>query len=108
MCGAPIGRTIHPTLAAIVCRQTVNIIKSVRFTFFRAKIANGTKIIKETSFVMKIELKKQMKTNAKTNNRALFILFRSFRTNISKIAKFFKTSTTTIITKSKMIVSQLM
>lgn len=55
--GAPIGRTMHPTLAAMVCRETANIIKSARSTFFNARIENGTKIIKETSFVIKMELK---------------------------------------------------
>ena len=65
LCGAPIGRTIHPTLAEIVCRQTVMIIKSARRTFFSAIIENGTNNIKETSFVMKIELKKVINTNIK-------------------------------------------
>ena len=47
LCGAPIGRTIHPTLAAIVCSETVIIIKSILSNLFKAKIAKGTKIIKE-------------------------------------------------------------
>lgn len=93
LCGAPIGRTIHPTLAAIVCKETVKIIKSTLSTFFRANIANGTKIIKETSLVMNIELKKQINTNIKTSSRAFPILVNNFRTNISKIAKFLRIST---------------
>ena len=43
--GAPIGRTIHPTLAAMVCSETVGIIRSVLSSFFKANMANGTKII---------------------------------------------------------------
>ena len=64
--GAPIGRTIHPTLAAMVCRLTVNIIKSERFTFLNANIENGTKMINETSLVIKMELIKHVKTKTKT------------------------------------------
>lgn len=67
LCGAPIGRTMHPTLAAMVCRQTVKIIKSERLTFFKAKIENGTNMINETSFVMNIELKKQVNTRTRTS-----------------------------------------
>jgi hypothetical protein len=107
LCGAPIGSTIHPTFAAIVCRETVRIIKSVLSTFFNANIENGTNMIKETSFVMNIELKKQMNTKIKTSSRAFPILANNFLTKISKIAKFFKISTITIITKSRIIVSQL-
>ena len=106
--GAPIGRTIQPILAAIVCKDTVIIIKSNRATFLRANIEKGTKIINETSLVMNIELKKQVKTNNKTSSRVFRILANNLRTNISKIDKFFKTSTIIIITKSNMIVSQLM
>ena len=47
LCGAPIGNTIHPTLAAIVCKQTVITIKSARLTFFNDKIENGTNIIRD-------------------------------------------------------------
>ena len=67
LCGAPIGRIIHPTLAAIVCNPTVKIIKSILSTFFNAKMAKGTNIIRETSLVMNMELKKQVNTNNKTN-----------------------------------------
>ena len=80
LCGAPIGRTIHPTFAAMVCRETVNIIKSVRSIFFKANIANGTNIIKETSFVMNIELKKHMKTRSNRRLRVFPILFNNLRT----------------------------
>ena len=45
LCGAPIGRTIHPTLAAMVSKLTANIIKSSLSTFFKANNVNGTKII---------------------------------------------------------------
>ena len=106
--GAPIGRTIHPTLAAMVCSETVGIIRSVLSSFFKANMANGTKIINDTSLVMKIELKKQMKTNINTRPRVLLILTSNFRTKISKMARFFKTSTISIIAKSNIMVSQLM
>ena len=86
---------------------TVIIIKSARLTFFKAIIANGTNMIKETSFVMKTELKKQTKTSIETSPRVFPIFESNFRTNISKTARFFKISTITIITKSKIIVSQL-
>ena len=88
LCGAPIGRTIHPILAAIVCRETVNITKSILSTFFKANMANGTNMIKDTSLVMNMELKKQMKTNTKTSSLAFPILVNSFRTTISKTDKF--------------------
>ena len=107
LCGAPIGRSIHPTLAAIVCRETVITVKSILSTFLKANIANGTKTINETSFVMNIELKKQMKTKRKTRLRVVLILTNSLRTRISKTARFLRISTITIITKSNMIVSQL-
>ena len=108
LCGAPIGRTIHPTLAAMVSKLTANITKSSLSTFFKANKVNGTKIINETSFVMNIELKKQVKTKNSTSPRVFFTLFNSLRTNISKTDRFFKISTKTIITKRRMIVSQLM
>ena len=107
LCGAPIGRTIHPTLAAIVCIETVNIIKSSRLTFFKANIEKGTNIIKETSFVINIELKKQVKISKTTSSRVFLTLINNLRTIISKTDRFFKISTTIIITKSNMIVSQL-
>ena len=107
LCGAPIGRTIHPTLAAMVCKDTVNIVKSILSTFFKAKIEKGTKIISETSLVMKMELKKHVKTKTKTSPRTSPILVNSLRTKISKTARFFKISTIIMITKSNMIVSQL-
>ena len=106
--GAPIGRTIQPTLAAIVCSETVGIIKSILSSFFKANIANGTKMINDTSLVIKIELKKHIKTNINTRPLVLLILTSNFRTSISKMARFFKTSTTSIITKSNIMVSQLM
>ena len=98
---------MHPTLEAMVCKQTVTIAKSGRLTFFKAKIANGTNNIKETSLVMKTELRKQTKTSVKTSPRVFPILVNSLRTNISKTARFFKTSTISIITRSNMIVYQL-
>ena len=105
--GAPIGRTMQPTLAAIVCKQTVSMHKSNLLTFFNASIENGTNMIKETSFVMNIELKKQAKTSMKTSPRAVEILVKSLRTRISKTARFFKISTKIIIKKSNAIVCQL-
>ena len=35
LCGAPIGRTIQPTFAAMVCKETVNIVKSILSTFLK-------------------------------------------------------------------------
>lgn len=106
LCGAPIGRTIHPTFAAMVSKLTVNMIKSSLSTFLNAKIVNGTKIINETSFVMNIELKEQVKTKKRTRVRVLATLTNSFLTKISKIDRFFKISTIIIITKRSAIVSQ--
>ncbi len=107
LCGAPTGRTIHPTFAAIVCRQTVIIIKSARRTFFSAMIENVTNRIKETSFVMKIELKKVINTNTKTSIRVFAVLVNSLLTSSSNTARFFKTSTIILITNNSMMVSQL-
>ena len=98
---------MHPTLAAIVCKDTVIIVKSILFILIKANIEKGTNIIKETSFVMNIELKKQMKTKNKTRPRVVSILVNNLRTKISKTDRFFKTSTIIIMTKSKIIVSQL-
>lgn len=98
---------MHPTFAAMVCKETVSIIKSNLSTFFNANIENGTKMINETSLVMKIELKKQVKTKTMTNSRVFETLTNSFLTNLSKMAKFFKISTISIIKKSNIIVSQL-
>ena len=98
---------MHPTFAAIVCKETVSIVKSTLSTFFKANIVKGMKIIKETSLVINIELKNTMKTKMRTKLYVFPILTNNLRTNISKIAKFFKISTTTMIVKSKMIVSQL-
>ena len=105
--GAPIGRTMQPTLAEIVSKQTVSMHKSILLTFFNASIENGTNMIKETSFVINIELKKQTKTSTKTSPRAVEILVKSWRTRISKTARFFKISTKIIIKKSNIIVCQL-
>jgi hypothetical protein len=68
---------------------------------------NGIKIIKETSLVINIELKKHVKTSTETRPLVFLTLTNNFRTNISKIDKFLRTSTMTMITKSNMIVSQL-
>ena len=106
LCGAPIGRTIHPTLAAMVSKLTVNIIKSSLSTFFKANNVNGTKIINETSFVMNIELKKQVNTKNKTSPRLSLTFFNSFRTKISKTDRFFKISTINMMIKRSIIVSQ--
>ena len=108
LCGAPIGRTIQPTFAAMVCRLTVNMTKSILSTLINANMLNGTKIINETSFVMNIELKKQVKTKNNTRARVFFTLSNSLRTNISKTDRFFRISTKTIMTKRSVIVSQLM
>ena len=107
LCGAPIGRTMHPTLAAIVCSETVIIIKSSLSNFFKAKIAKGTKIIKETSLVINMELKKQVNTKNNTKLLVFLTLISNLRTNISKTDKFFKISTISIIIKSNIIVYQL-
>ena len=66
------------------------------------------KIISETSFVIKMELKKQVKTKNKTSPRVFLTLSNSLRTNISNTDRFFKISTISIIAKRRMIVSQLM
>ena len=87
--------------------EELNIIRSILSTFLNANIENGTNMIKETSFVMNIELKKQAKTKINTNSRVFEILASSFLTNISKIAKFLRISTTSIIAKSRIMVSQL-
>ena len=71
-------------------------------------MANGTNMIKETSLVMNIDVKKHVKTKKKTSSRALPILANSLRTTISKTDRFLRISTMTMITKSNMIVSQLM
>ena len=105
--GAPIGRTIQPTLATMVCRETAIIIKSSLSNFFKVNIANGTKIINATSLVINIELKKQANTKNNTKLRVFLTLISNLRTNISKTDKFFKISTNNIIRKSNIIVSQL-
>jgi hypothetical protein len=98
---------MHPTLAAMVCIETVKIAKSNLLTFFKANSVKGINIIRETSLVMKIEEKKHVKIKNNTSPRVFLTLTSNLRTSISKTLKFFKTSTTSIITKSNMIVSQL-
>ena len=70
-------------------------------------MVKGTKTINETSLVMNIEEKKQAKTRKHTSARESFTFANNLRTSISKTARFFKTSTTSIMTKSSRIVSQL-
>ena len=107
LCGAPIGSIMHPTFAAIVCRHTVIIIRSARNTFFSAVIANGTNIISDTSFVMKMELMKDMSISIETSCLVFPIFTSSFRISFSNTARFFSISTINIIINSSMIVSQL-
>jgi hypothetical protein len=71
-------------------------------------MANGTNMINETSLVMNMDVKKHVKTKKKTSWRAFPILVNSLRTTISKTDRFLRISTMTMITKSNMIVSQLM
>ena len=56
LCGAPVGSIIHPTFAAIVCRDTVGIIRLSWLIFFNERIVNGTNMINEMSLVINIEL----------------------------------------------------
>jgi hypothetical protein len=87
--------------------ETAIMIKSDLSTFLKANMANGTNIIKETSLVMNMEVKKHVKTKNKTSPLVFLTLTNNLRTNISKIDKFLRTSTMNMITKSNIIVSQL-
>ena len=98
---------MQPTLAAIVSKLTVNIIKSVRPILLKVNMVKGTKTINETSLVMNIEEKKQVKVRKHTRVRESFTFANNLRTSISKTARFFKISTTSIMAKSSKIVSQL-
>ena len=91
----------------MVSKLTANIAKSSLSTFFNANNVKGTNIINETSFVMNIELKKQVKTKNKTRVRVFPTSFNSLRTNISKTDRFFNISTISIMIKRRIIVSQL-
>jgi hypothetical protein len=87
--------------------ETAIMIKSDLSTFLKANMANGTNIIKETSLVMNMEVKKHVKTKNKTSPRVFLTLTNNLRTKISKMDKFLRISTISIITNSNMIVSQL-
>ena len=58
LCGEPIGRIMHPILAAMVSKAMANINKSILFSFFKANIVNGANMINATSLVMNIDEKK--------------------------------------------------
>ena len=57
-CGLPIGVSILPRFAAIVCNTTTGIISSCLPHCLSIIIANGTNVISDTSFVIIMLLKK--------------------------------------------------
>ena len=58
-----------PMFAAMVCPVTTGTSISDRPAFVRVRIAKGTKMISDTSFVISIELKKQLNTNSRASIR---------------------------------------
>ena len=72
----PIGVNMLPRFAAIVCITTTNIISSLRPAIFNVRIANGTNVISETSFVINILQKKHKNTNTISNCLRFFVFLK--------------------------------
>ena len=74
----PIGVRVEPTFAAIVCKDRTLIKRSCLFTFIKAAIAIGIKIINETSLVISIEMKKLIKIKNLDSDHAFLDIEHSF------------------------------
>ena len=86
-CGLPIGVSILPRLADIVCKTTTGIshfFSSVCPIISNSTKVNGTKVMSATSLVIIILKKKQSKVSVTTSWRIFFTLFNSFREISSK------------------------
>ena len=55
--GLPMGVSMLPRLAAMVCQVTVGTISLMRLASVKVRIARGTKMIRATSLVISMELK---------------------------------------------------
>ena len=53
----PMGVSMLPRFAAMVCQQTVGTMSLMRRASVKTRMASGTKIIRATSLVMNMELK---------------------------------------------------
>ena len=87
-CGLPIGVSMLPRFAAIVCNTTTGIISSHLPHFLSIIIANGTNVISETSLVISMLLKKHSATSTLTSCHILRVLTRSACPIFSKMPLF--------------------
>lgn len=70
-CGFPIGISMLPRFAAIVCITTTGMIRCSFSDMESTMIANGTKVISETSFV--INILNTNGSNTSTRNNCLVV-----------------------------------
>ena len=80
-CGFPIGMSMLPRFAAMVCKTIVGTRSSLPS---RIVIANGTKVSSATSFVMAMLKKKQRKTRVPISIQIFFTDDKSFCASKSK------------------------
>ena len=73
--GLPIGVSILPRLAAMVCKTIIGINKFCFSHFPKIIIVKGTNVISATSFVINILEKKQMNTNVILSCHTFFVFF---------------------------------
>lgn len=91
---------IHPILVAIVCSATTGITNDNLSIFLNAAIANGTKVKRLISLVIRIDPKKQANTSTKTSPRTDDTEPTNLPTSTSNTPIALRNCTTTIITKS--------
>lgn len=87
-CGFPSGVKMLPRFAPIVC---ITIMKAENFKLsvcFKIKIANGTNVIRATSFVINMLEKKQSKIKVKESVLRFFILLHNFFAQKEKTPRF--------------------
>lgn len=95
-CGLPIGVSILPRFAAIVCKTIIGISRELSFVIDRISIVNGTNVISATSFVINILQKKQSSTRRSVSDFVVFIFDKVFIARKSNILSCFIPETTII------------
>ena len=87
-CGLPMGVSMLPRFAAIVCRTMMRTIDSSRPAIDSIMTEKGTKVISATSFVIAMLAKKQRNTRQKESCLVVFIFLRSACPMRSKVPCF--------------------
>ena len=104
----PIGVSILPRFAATVCIATqlrIHFSRTHSSVLLSIIIANGTKVISATSFVIIIDIKKHNRTNVSTIEDVFLTLFNTLSAIKSKIPSCLNTAT--IVIRQKSIASVL-